>query len=216
MEIERGTKVQLVFPGDEERVCGIMVGLFPEAYLILSIPFTSAMKKKAKKKHVVTGRYVHCGTVYGFRAMVMNYIVDPASLLFLEYPAQVEVLELRREPRVPCLFPATVGREGEPPRTAIICDISPSGCRVSLRGTGASPEGGQFEPGERVKLDFYAIETKNGYSIYTEVTNAFCRDGVLHLGLRFDAVHRSFRKAITHFVGELALELAHVPVALRS
>ncbi|NDY58512.1 flagellar brake protein [Desulfovibrio sulfodismutans] len=212
MEIERGTKVQLVFPGDEERFCGIMVGLFPDAYLILSIPFTATMKKKAKKKHVVTGRYVHCGTVYGFRAMVMNYIVDPASLLFLEYPSHVEVLELRREPRVPCLFPATLVRDDDTPRTGILTDLSPSGCRVSLRGA----EGVPFAGGDRVKLEFYAVEPKNQYTVFTEVTNVTTRDGVLHLGLRFDSVHRGFRKAITHFVGELALELAHVPVAART
>lgn len=212
MDIERGTKVQLVFPGDEERVCGIMVGLFPESYLILSIPFTTGIKKKAKKKHVVTGRYVNCGTVYGFRAMVMNYITDPASLLFLEYPPQVEVLELRREPRVPCLFPATLSRSGEAPRAAIISDISPSGCRVCIRGTAGVP----YASGDRVMLDFYAIEQKNQYTVFTDVINVTVREGVQHLGLRFDPVHRGFRKAITHFVGVLALELAHVPAPARA
>jgi c-di-GMP-binding flagellar brake protein YcgR len=189
-----------------------MVGLFPDAYLILSIPFTTTMKQKAQKKHVVTGRYVHCGTVYGFRAMVMNYIVDPASLLFLEYPPQVEVLELRREPRVSCLFPAILHRDDDTPRTGILTDLSPSGCRVSLRGSGGVP----FAVGDRVKLEFYAIEPKNQYVVFTDVTNVIFQDGVLHLGLRFDSVHRGFRKAITHFVGELALELAHVPVAART
>lgn len=211
MEIERGAKVQLAFPGDEERACGILVGLYPDAYLILSIPFTTTMKKKAKKKHVVTGRYIHCGTVYGFRAMVMNYIVDPASLLFLEYPPHVEVLELRREPRVPCLFPAILHRDDQSPRTGIISDLSPSGCRVCLRGAGGVP----FAGGDRVKLEFYAVEPKNQYTVFTDVTNVSTQDGVMHLGLRFDPVHRSFRKAITHFVGVLALELAHVPVAVR-
>jgi c-di-GMP-binding flagellar brake protein YcgR len=211
VDIERGAKVQLVFPGDEERVCGIMVGLCPDAYLILAIPFTSAIKKKAIKKHVVTGRYVHCGTVYGFRAMVMNYIVDPASLLFLEYPSHVEVLELRREPRVSCLYPATLSRDDETPRTGILTDLSPSGCRVSLRGAGGVP----FAGGDRVRLEFYAIEPKNQYAVFTDVTNVIIQDGVLHLGLRFDPIHRTFRKAITHFVGVLALELAHHPVAAK-
>jgi hypothetical protein len=215
MNIEMGTRVQLEFSGDDERVCGVFVGLYPEGYLILYVPFTTSMKKKAKKKHVVTGRYVHGGTVYGFRAMVMNYIVDPASLLFLEYPPSVEILELRKEPRVPCLLPAVLHRGDGESLAAVISDISPSGCRVSLRGAGRAPDDGRLIPGERVKLDFFAIEEKNSYSIFTDVTNAFSQDGVLHLGLRFDTVHRSFRKAITHFVGTLALELERLPLSFK-
>ena len=108
MRIEMGTKVALELAGLEGRVGSVLVGMSPDAYLILYAPLTHEARKRAGRKNVVTARYVFQGTVFGFKSHILDHISYPASLLFLGYPSRVEVLELRREPRASCLFPGTL------------------------------------------------------------------------------------------------------------
>jgi len=199
MQIEMGTKLALELSGLEGRVGSLLVGMAPESYLILYTPLTQEARKRVNRKNVVTGRYVHQGTVFGFKAQVLDYIMYPAALLFLSYPSEVEVLELRREPRAPCYFPGLM-RINSISAGCMVRDMSPSGCRVDVDAACRDSADGLFAPGLRVQLDFYAFEEKNAYSLYTEVVNACCRDGVLSVGLKFDDVHKHFKKIAAGYV----------------
>lgn len=207
MQIEIGTKIALEFAGLDERVGSILVGMSPESYLILYAQLSQGAKKKAKRKNVVTGRYVFQGTVFGFKSQILDHIMYPASLLFLSFPPTVEVLELRREPRVPCLFPGRVN-VGAVSAGGLVTDMSPSGCRLEVKKSAATVDDSIFSPGLRVQLEFYAVEEKNSYSVYCGVVNSFCKDDTLSVGLRFDDVHKHFKKIITGYVNTLAAELA--------
>lgn len=207
MDIENGTKIALEFAGLDERVGSVLVGMAPDAYLILYVPLSHKAKKKATRKTVLTGRYVFQGTVFGFKSQILEHIAYPASLLFLTFPPKVEVLELRREPRVPCLFPGRVN-VGNVSAGGLVMDMSPSGCRLEFKKSKATVDDGVFSPGLRVQLEFYAVEEKNAYSIYSEVVNSFCKNGTVSVGLRFDDVHKHFKKVIAGYVNTLAAELA--------
>ncbi len=207
MEIELGAKLALEFSGLPERLGGVLVGLSEGAYLILYAPLSHHAKKKTGRKNVVTARYVFQGQVFGFKSQILDYIIYPAALLFLSFPEKIEVLELRREPRIPSFFPAIL-KAGEIPANGAVVDLSPSGCRVALNNGDGLVDKEAFRPGERVQLEFYAVEEKNTYTLFCDVVNAFEKDGAVNVGVRFDEVHKHFRKVIKAYVERLAREKA--------
>lgn len=195
MDIEWGTKVLVEFAGLSERAGCVLVGLKQDDYVILSAALSRHMRKKADRGNIVTGRYLNKGTVYGFKSRILDYLTFPAQTLFLAYPPDVEVLELRRETRIPCHVPAEVQLDVGAFR-GLMTDLSSSGCRIFFKNGDIC----QVEAGTRVKLDFYAFEEKNAYSVFADVINVRRQGEGSFMGLRFDGVHKRFRHMIEQYV----------------
>jgi hypothetical protein len=134
-----------------------IIGAHEPRYLMVDMPtaYGKPMMFLTGEKCVV--RFLHKGSLLGFKADVLKVISDPFPMMLLEYPKTVEALKLRKEERLECnldcalsLLPFSVSTpqpkaaEGDPepvlteapmPTAALrgfICDLTTGGCQVSI------------------------------------------------------------------------------------
>ncbi len=131
LDLPLGTRMLLNMAGTKENLSSELVGLQHFEYLILKMPLVPGIRARLLNGEMVTLRYIAGGTIFGFKSQVLNHIVKPGFLLFVEYPDSMEQVDLRRHRRVNCLLPAAVhGRHGV--HKCILLDLSEGGCKVSL------------------------------------------------------------------------------------
>lgn len=80
----------------------------------------------------VVVRYLHEGTVVGFRSYVLNMVKEPERLLFIAYPNEVQEYALRRANRIKCTLPCQLFVQGEQ-HAAVVADLSETGCQCVVR-----------------------------------------------------------------------------------
>lgn len=136
LRIELGNQLLIQIEPDEARLKATLVGLEPAEYLILRVPGLAQLQKRLQAGSEIIGRYAHCGMVYGFKAGVLGYILQPFRLLFVSYPRVVENINLRRSPRIDCFLPGEV-TIGETGYHGIITDLSLGGCKFLMKQSDA-------------------------------------------------------------------------------
>lgn len=72
-------------------------------------------------------RYIFDGTVFAFQTKLFESIMQPARLLFLEYPKIIQKNELRDQKRSKCFIPTKISLAGEENR-GVLLDITRKGC----------------------------------------------------------------------------------------
>lgn len=108
-----------------------LIGLNSPEYLILSMPIVPGYKDKFRDGSELTLRFMSRGRIYGYKAYVLRQIFKPQPLVFVEYPFNVEIIDLRKEKRANCLIPTECHcRYGEIPAT--IMDLSSGGCKLRI------------------------------------------------------------------------------------
>lgn len=132
LDIALGKEVIIRIPGREQSYRGKIVGLDPYDYLIAKVRLPSAVRKELKFGGGVVIKYVHKGTIYGFRAAVHNAIASPAPLIFFEYPDVIERLALRRTSRQKCHIDGML-HSTDSEVECMVVNVSETGCRISAR-----------------------------------------------------------------------------------
>lgn len=129
--IEPGTTVQIQLEGLKEAVRSVVVGFERGQYLIVRTPATVTLWPYIRKEKQTTVRYLHDGTVYGFRTTILGVTEEPVRLTFLAYPRTIETINLRKEERVPCLLTAGAKIHGLMYK-GVVLDISAGGCSFTF------------------------------------------------------------------------------------
>ncbi len=108
LEIDIGANLQIQVGLLADRMDSSLIGICPGKYLIIGMPRGSeqVMAPLHEEGTSLIIRYIHHGNVYGFRSALLHALARPERLLFISYPAQVQVYELRNYPRVACFLPA--------------------------------------------------------------------------------------------------------------
>lgn len=205
MQIDNGTRSIIELPGCEERICGVVAGFKTDEFIIIAANVPPYLRKKVSEPCVVTARYLHRGSVFGFKSRLLKYQLAPASLLFLAQPQKVECLELRKEPRVSCHFPARVSFKALNFK-GLIVDISPSGCKLVVPMTGNVVDVREQIKGQLVQLDFFPLERSKSYSVFAKAVAVNREYNVLHFGLVFDDRHDQFKYMVADYVEACGLE----------
>ena len=52
-------------------------------------------------------RYVHKGTVFGFKSRIIHFITTPVKLIFIDYPKKIKNQNFRSHKRIYCHLPAS-------------------------------------------------------------------------------------------------------------
>ena len=132
-----GATLKLQIHGTDARLTSELVGVEEDKYLIIKMPpipsvgTVSSLSGLFCKGNTVVVRYMHNGTLFGFKSRVYHVIIDPVKLIFLEYPKKIEDYNLRSHRRVDCYLPASVGIAGNTIEGAIT-DISREGCHFTM------------------------------------------------------------------------------------
>ena len=131
MHIELGMKIQLEIQGMESRLNSVLVGAELNKYIIIKTPTDATYDEIVYKLfpgNEVFVRYLYSGTVFGLKSKLIEAIVNPEKLLFIEYPKKIEIHNLRTYERLACFLPAKVQTKDEERHGAIL-DINEKGCR---------------------------------------------------------------------------------------
>jgi c-di-GMP-binding flagellar brake protein YcgR len=132
-----GATLKLQIGGTDARLTSELIGVEEDKYLIIRMPpvpsvgTVSNLLSLLYKGNTVVVRYLHKGTIFGFKSCIYHVITDPVKLIFLEYPKKVEDYNLRAHRRVDCYLPASVGVAGNTIEGAIT-DISREGCHFTV------------------------------------------------------------------------------------
>lgn len=129
LEIALGTRLLLSVNGTEGKHGTELVGLNPYEYLILKMPLVPGIRSRMAPGEALTMRFIHQGTIIGFRTHIITQINKPSALIFVEYPDVLEQYELRTHKRLRCLIPAEMHSAYGINRGAIV-DLSAGGCKM--------------------------------------------------------------------------------------
>lgn len=136
-KIEVGVRVIMEVSGYRGKLQSYFVGYIKNRCVITMIPHVSESNRSIFRENLykgnsVTVRFIHAGTVLGFITDILHVAFTPFPILFLQYPEDIESFNLRKDSRVPCLFPVSIGLNGTE-LSAAMADISKAGCNVNIQ-----------------------------------------------------------------------------------
>lgn len=124
-----GMELVLQVDGVERRLRSTLIGYEKGTYLIISNPNMGLYGHKMFDGNRIIARYLRDGVVYGFQTTIIGSIGIPFPMVFVEFPASLEWLELRRETRVKTNIPIKVSLANQQLDGRLL-DISPRGCKI--------------------------------------------------------------------------------------
>lgn len=125
--LELGTSLQLEVKETALSLKSEMVGMEVDKYLIAKVYQMSDEQKDLIKKNEVIVKYLHKNSVFGFQSNIISIISEPESIVFLEYPKEINNYEVRANKRIPCFLPAKLEIEYNTVE-GVIVDINTTGC----------------------------------------------------------------------------------------
>ncbi|MGC9194132.1 MAG: flagellar brake protein [Syntrophobacteraceae bacterium] len=205
-----GTQLKLEHGEDDERLNfnGILAGMTPGECLIVRIFPTREILSRLNEGESLFVRYVSQDDAYAFNSTIRSSIVKPVMMVFLEYPAEVKTWNLRKSPRFPCVFSATI-KEGKSEYRAVVVNISEGGCKVCMDNYGAPPL--PFEVGQKIRLCFY--ETESAMPIEINSTIKYLRKDThfLELGVEFGRLNGALPIEVNKFISGIINNITTVP-----
>ncbi len=130
-----GTILEMQIKGVTCRLKSEVFAIEEGKYLIIKMsPFQSLanVTKLVYEGTGITIRYIHRGTMFGFKSRIKHVMIDPAKLIFIEYPEKIESQDLRTHKRLDCYLPANVRIEDNTIE-GTVTDISKEGCQFTVK-----------------------------------------------------------------------------------
>jgi len=188
-----------------------LVGLQDDDFLIISLSakdLSGIYSKDTISNSEIIVRYMHNGTIYGFKSTVLNMIFKPSRLAFLTYPDTVEEQNVRAKPRYECILPASVAL-GESSFDAILADISEGGCRAVIKapddGGDKEASGVSADVGCKAELRLKLPGIKDGLPVKGVVRSVNKDVDRTILGICFEGAEGEIREKLCDFISLIAL-----------
>jgi c-di-GMP-binding flagellar brake protein YcgR len=205
LNIGIGTRMQFQLgeKGQEFKTAGFLAGMISDEYLMIRVPAIPGILSRLNENDLIVVRYVYAGNVYGFNSTISNYIQKPALIVFLSYPAAVEIVNLRKAQRVECLFPATV-KTDKGDHKAVIVDISQGGCRVCL-DHGAS-QSSSFDIDQTIGLSFHLPGVAEEQVIDSRIRVLKKDTQLSEMGIKFDEEDTAVLNNVKQYIETASLQ----------
>lgn len=200
LDVTPGKEVIVRIPGRKQSYRGKIVGLDPYDYVIVKVRLPSAIREELKFGGTLVVKYVHQGTIYGFKAQVLNTISSPAQLVFFEYPDVIERLVLRRQARTDCNIDGML-HTTESEIECMIINVSETGCKLSARA-------GARDPIHQTKVDDALIVAMNlgnfgELKIAIAVKNISLEKGIISMGCMFLDISKKEMSTIQSYLEKI-------------
>ncbi len=134
-----GTSLEVQIEKTDPRLTCELFAVEEGKFLIIKMSPFQSMQNATRLVHKGTNiavRYMHEGTVFGFKSLILHFMVEPAKLIFIKYPEEIERYDLRVHKRITCYLPANV-RIADKSVEGTIMDISKEGCQFSVKNAKA-------------------------------------------------------------------------------
>ena len=184
------TVLQLQVQGYPNRLKSYLVGREEGRYLIIKMPMVGNPEEIFAKDKELVVRYVHQGSVFGFRSPIMLPILDSFNVVFVKFPKKIEDYNLRTHKRFECSLPArlevvTRHQDRKLRFKGVVGDISKGGCKatISLEELGWGKEPLKIQSAIAMFLSLPGVE---GELFLPGAVRSISQDSeVLSLGIQF-------------------------------
>lgn len=202
--IELGIMLRIQLRGMKDTWNSTLVGMARNRYLIAEIPAIPGLWVKLHQMNNIIVRYLHDGMVYGFYSTLIGEMSEPFRVAFLSYPEDIEIVNLRKSVRAPCLIPALISVNGAS-HPGAFTDVSEGGCSFLFDRSDNAETG--VGVGEEVLFSVRFIGSSEIRSIKAIVKNIRLADRRTSIGTQFhepgDDILESIRSYMEK-VGNLA------------
>ncbi len=151
-----GTTLNIQIEGSQRRLTSEVLGVEEGKYLIIRMPPLQSLGNVIKLVYEGTGiiiRYIHRGTMFGFKSRIKHVMIEPVKLIFIDYPKKIENQNLRAHKRIYCYLPANV-KVADNTIGATIADISRGGCQVTVEKLKIENSSGLFQVDNEIGVGF--------------------------------------------------------------
>jgi c-di-GMP-binding flagellar brake protein YcgR len=124
-----GTSIRLLaLETTKSKWTAMLIGARPGRYLIVEMPRVAGAPMKLDEGTHWSANFISKGAVYSFNTEVIGYTFRMVPLLFLDYPQETEVANLRTEKRYPVNIPIIfkVTRLPQPAEPQFVGEAPPS------------------------------------------------------------------------------------------
>lgn len=204
LSIGLGAKLVLDVEGLGAKLHSIFVGSVRGRLVIIQLPLPTEISKELMYQHLsprspLVVRYLSQGTVVGFRCQVVQYQHAPYPLLFLTYPEATESYNLRRHPRINCLFRGAM-RHGDMRCEGVVTDISLGGCCFISDPLTTTPALPRLE--DHLDLFCDPLGATAATPFVSEIRRVAMRDGRLELGLKYLALSEPQVTSLNSYIND--------------
>lgn len=208
LPITLGTELLIELVAMKQRIKSSLVGMEAGKYLIVRLSqndLIGSFRSEQVKTSPMIIRYLHRGTVYGFKASITNIVSEPAKLFFVTYPAKLDEFAVRNDSRHECILPALT-MMGNDFVDMVILDISPQGCLCMIKTNGQKSEtvygGVQVNKTINIQVQFPGAEGKFG--LPGKIRNVSKDVDRVLIGVQFDEMPPEVRAKLDGFLSLIA------------
>lgn len=199
LHVGLGAPMLLQATGTDSNIKSELVGLARNEFLIIRMPLIPGARNIFVDGKQLIVRYLSEGTIFGFRAYILKSVFKPAPLVFIDYPTEVEKIDLRRYKRAECALPCKVHSKGGI-IAGILLDLSEGGCKVSIKNEEAETE--LWESDDMLVLECHLAGDDS--TLLTGIVRSITPNkSKTQLGLQFETLDPGVKGAINTYVSEL-------------
>lgn len=144
-----GTTLKLDFEGPVLHAATKLIGYLANRSILVSTPSKNGKPLLFKPGRIVMVRFMINQRIAGFKSSVLEEHLHPYPYLHLEYPDEVEFIQIRNAPRVDVQIIVSVYPENglDNEKSGILTDLSRSGSKLLMRDD-------LFKPGDPLRISF--------------------------------------------------------------
>lgn len=199
LPIHPGAELLIEITNLKLRIKSLLVGLEHEQYLIIKIAPNDLMgtfRSDAVKESPMIIRYLYKGTVYGFKAQLLNILSSPARLFFVSYPENFEEIRVLENARFDCILPASA-LVGNDIVEMTVVDISKEGC-LCMIVAGARHEAlyGLLQVNKQMDLKVQFPGMTGKFGLVGRIRNTSKGTDKIMVGLVFEEMSEDVKKKL--------------------
>jgi c-di-GMP-binding flagellar brake protein YcgR len=201
VSIQVGTALEIQIGGKESRLTSELIGIEEDKYLIIKMPTVQSMAGLSSALHKgnrIIIRYMHMGTIFGFKSHIIHFITSPTKLIFIQYPERIETHELRANKRLNCYLPANV-KIMDNTIEGTVTDISKGGCYLVIEKAKVASSL-ILQVGDEIGISFQLPGVENKLTVAGKQKNIKKDEDSVGIGIQFDNMNIEMQKRIYDFL----------------